>query len=135
MERRDYCHCSQTKARRADPGQTTQSPMHVPQKYRVRLGFLGVLKNPVRTMQLSMNVASAQVQMQVPMLVVRGRLETHDAGQKGSGCSAQHERVCLPLWSIVGHLGLVSEVSVLGILNVPVNWAAEVVVLMAKVLK
>lgn len=107
--------------------------MHVPRKYLVRLGFLEVLKNPVQTVQLSMNVASAQVQTQVPMLEARGRQEIHDAGQKGSGCSPQHERVCLPLWSIVSHLGLVSKVSVLGILDVLVNRAAEVVVLIRRV--
>lgn len=88
----------------------------------------------MQTVQLSPNVASAQVQTLVPMSVVRGRQEIHDAGQKGSGCSAQHERVSLPLWSIVSHLGLVSKMSVLGILNVPVNRAAEVVVLMANIL-
>ena len=133
MERRDYCHCSQTKARRADPGQSTRSPLHVPREYHVRLGFLGVLRNPVQTVQLSTNVASAQVQTQVLMTVARGQQEIHDAGQKGGGCSAQHERVRLPLWSIVSHLGLVSKVSVLGILNVLVNRAAEVVVLMGKI--
>jgi hypothetical protein len=88
----------------------------------------------VQTVQLSTNVASAQVQTQVPMSVVRAWQEIHDAGQRGSGCSAQHEPLCLPLWSIVSHLGLVSKVSVLGILNVPVNRAVEVVVLMGKVL-
>jgi hypothetical protein len=88
----------------------------------------------VQTVQLSTNVASAQVQTQVPTLVVRGRQEIHDAEQKGSGCSVQHERVCLPLWLIVSHLGLVSKVSVLGILNMSVNWAAELVVSMGKVL-
>ena len=86
-----------------------------------------------QTMQLSTNVASAQVQTQLPMSVVRAQQEIHDAGQKGGGGSAQHERVCLPLWLIVSHLGLVSKVSVLGILNVLVNRVAEVVVLMGKV--
>jgi hypothetical protein len=72
MQHQDYCHYSQTKAHRADPGQSTQSPMRVPRKYRVQLGFLGALGNPVQTAQVSVTVASAQVQMQLLKLVVRG---------------------------------------------------------------
>jgi hypothetical protein len=130
MQYQDYCHYSQTKAHRADLGQSTQSPMRVPQKYRVQLGFLGALGNPVQTAQVSVTVASAQVQMQVLKLVVREWQEIHDAGQMGGACLEQLESACLPLWLVVRHSVLVSKVSVLTLLNVRVIRYAEVAALL-----
>jgi len=69
------------------------------------------------------------------MLVVQGQQEIHDAGQVGSGCSSQYENVCLPLWSVVSHLVLVSRVSLLEIWDVLVNRAAEVIMLTKTVLE
>ena len=102
--------------------------MHVPQKYRVQLGFLGVLRYPVQTVQVSATVASPQVQTQVLMLAVRERQDIHDAGQMGSASLEQRESACLPLWSVVRYSVLVSKVSVLR-----VNRAVEVAVLMANI--
>ena len=84
----------------------------------------------MQTTQVAVTVASAQVQMQVLKLVVRGWQEIHGAGQMGGACLEQHENACLPLWLVVRDSVLVSKVSVLTLLNVLMIRYVEVAALM-----